>query len=105
MLAAGDPSTVLDGRAGRSASTTTGPSFDPATLGYSVTVSHGTLPGTYTNNAVHVTDDPFAQPVTVSASVAVTRVCTKTITAHPARGPDGLLGHDLPRPVPSWSAR
>ena len=29
---------------------------------------------------MHVTDDPFAEPVTVSASVAVNRVCTKTIT-------------------------
>jgi hypothetical protein len=29
---------------------------------------------------VHITDDPFAQPETESASVAVNRVCTKTIT-------------------------
>jgi hypothetical protein len=79
VVGAGDPSTVLAPGASICLDYE-GPSFDPATLGYSVTVDTGALPGTYTNNAVHVTDDPFAQPVTVSASVAVNRVCTQTIT-------------------------
>jgi uncharacterized repeat protein (TIGR01451 family) len=79
VVGAGDPSTVLAPGASICLDYE-GPSFDTATLGYSVTVDTGALPGTYTNNAVHVTDDPFAQPVTVSASVAVNRVCTQTIT-------------------------
>ena len=94
VVSAGSPSAAL-APAGTICLDYEGPTFDPATLAYSATVATGALPGTYTNNAVHVTDDPFAQPGTVSASVAVNRVCTKTIDPHPPRCTDRLLRHDL----------
>jgi hypothetical protein len=81
LLGAADPSAVLE-EGGSICLDYEGPTFETATLGYSVTVSPGTAPGTYANTAVHVTDDPFAQPATVSASVTVDRVCTTTFTGN-----------------------
>jgi alpha-tubulin suppressor-like RCC1 family protein len=61
VLSAGDPSTVLED--GSSVCFDyEGPSFDPITVGYDVTVDADAPFGTYTNEAVHTTDDPFAQP-------------------------------------------
>jgi hypothetical protein len=79
LVAASDPSAVL-AAGGTICLDYEGPSFDPVTLGYSATVDAGALPGTYTNNAVHITDDPYAQPVVVSEGLAVDRVCTSTIS-------------------------
>jgi uncharacterized repeat protein (TIGR01451 family) len=79
VLAAGDPSPILT-EGGTICLDYVGPSIEPTTLTYSVTVDPGAAPGTYTNSAVHVTDDPFAQPVTVSESVVVSRTCAQTIT-------------------------
>ena len=39
----------------------TGPSFEPVTLSYEVTVQPNAKPGTYTNRAVHTTDDPLRE--------------------------------------------
>ena len=74
-----DPSAVLE-EGGTICLDYEGIPFDTVTLGYSATVDTGVLPGTYTNSAVHITDDPFAQPVIASDSVEVGRVCTLTIT-------------------------
>ena len=74
-----------------------GPSFDPITLGYDVTVDAGDAAGHVHQHAVHVTDDPVRRAGPSRSSVAVDRVCTETITAHPCRGADGLVGNDLRR--------
>jgi uncharacterized repeat protein (TIGR01451 family) len=73
VLNAGDPSTVvqdggticLDYRAS---------TLDPVSLDYDVTVDAGAAPGVYATEAVHVTDDPFAEPATVSVGVEVRSV-------------------------------
>lgn len=48
-----------------------GPSFDTITVSYDATVDPETEPGVYTNEVVHVTDDPFAQPATTFTDVEV----------------------------------
>ncbi len=55
-----------------------GPSFDPITVEYDVTVADNAFTGTYTNAAVHTTDDPFAEPATASDSVSVDGVPNPT---------------------------
>ena len=67
-LSAGDPATVLDDNS-TICLDYVAPVFDPAVLEYRVTVGAGSQPGTITNSAVHVTDDPYAEPVTASDSV------------------------------------
>lgn len=47
-----------------------GPSFDPVTITYDVTVDGGAS-GTLTNNVVHITDDPAAEAVSTSVDVTV----------------------------------
>jgi hypothetical protein len=81
LLDASDPSTLLE-EGGSICLDYEGPSFETITLGYDVTVDVGAASGTYTNEAVHVTDDPYAEPVTASASVEVEGVveCTRLIT-------------------------
>ena len=49
----------------------TGPSFEPVTLSYEVTVQPNAKPGTYTNRAVHTTDDPYAEEEVATAAVQV----------------------------------
>jgi uncharacterized repeat protein (TIGR01451 family) len=48
-----------------------GETFDPVTVGYDVAVDADAVSGTYTNAAVHTTDDPFAQEATASADVEI----------------------------------
>jgi uncharacterized repeat protein (TIGR01451 family) len=48
-----------------------GPSFDPIIVGYDVTVAADAASDTYTNQATHVTDDPYARTESVSHVVAV----------------------------------
>ena len=79
VVGAGDPSTVLEDD-GTICLDFQGPSFDPITLGYDVTVDDGAPSGTYTNTLVHVTDDPFAQPVTITNALEVAVDCSRTIT-------------------------
>ncbi|HSM43879.1 MAG TPA: DUF11 domain-containing protein, partial [Acidimicrobiia bacterium] len=71
VLNAGDPSDVLE-EGGTFCFDYEGPSFDPITFGYDVTVDADAASGTYTNEAVHVTDDPYDQPAVASANVEVT---------------------------------
>ena len=79
MLGAGNPAGLLQ-TGGSICLNFEGPSFDPITVGYDVTVDAGTPSGTYTNEAVHVTDDPFAEPVTVTEDLDVAVDCTRTIS-------------------------
>ncbi len=84
VVGAGDPSGVLEA-GGSICLDYAGPSFDPIAIGYDVTVDEGAASGTYTNEAVHTTDDPYAQPETATASVEVAGIdpepeCTNTIT-------------------------
>jgi uncharacterized repeat protein (TIGR01451 family) len=84
VLNASDPSAVLE-EGGSFCLDYEGASFDPITLGYDVTVDEDATSGTYTNEAVHTTDDPYARPETATASVEVTGTdpepeCTDTIT-------------------------
>ena len=80
-LNVGDPSTVLE-PGGTICLDWEGPSFDPVTVSYDVTVDAGVFTGTYTNGAVHTTDDPFAQEETASAEVAVSGIapCTDVLS-------------------------
>jgi uncharacterized repeat protein (TIGR01451 family) len=48
-----------------------GPVATPIVLDYSVTVDDPVAPGTYTNSANHITDDPYALPATAEAEVTV----------------------------------
>ena len=59
-----------------------GPSIDPVTLSYEVTVDPEAVTGTYTNTVEHVTDDPSDAPAQASADVAVTGVaaCDEVLT-------------------------
>jgi uncharacterized repeat protein (TIGR01451 family) len=70
LVGAGDPSTVLSAP-GTICLDYVGPELAAITVGYSVTVDADATPGTSTNAAVHVTDDPFAQPATASADVEI----------------------------------
>jgi hypothetical protein len=58
------------------------PDIEPETLSYEVTVDPGVITGTYTNSAEHVTSDPFDEPASVSADVAVTGLaaCDEVLT-------------------------
>lgn len=69
-LNAGDPSGILE-EGGTICLDYEGPSFGEITLAYDVTVDEDAEPGIYTNEVVHVTDDPFAQPATTSTDVEV----------------------------------
>lgn len=81
VLNVDDPSTVLE-PGGTICLDWEGPSFDPVTLTYDVTVDDGVFTGTYTNEAVHTTDDPFAQEETASVDVAVAGLapCTDVVS-------------------------
>ena len=48
-----------------------GASFEPVTLSYEVEVRPNAKPGTYRNEAVHTTDDPYADDQVASADVQV----------------------------------
>jgi uncharacterized repeat protein (TIGR01451 family) len=48
-----------------------GPTAEPIVLDYSVTVDAPIDPGTYTNTATHITDDPYALEATASADVDI----------------------------------
>ena len=76
-LNAGDPSTEIEA-GGSICLDYNGPTFDPITVEYDVTVAENTFTGTYTNAAVHTTDDPFAEPATASDSVEVDGVPNPT---------------------------
>ncbi len=73
LLDAGDPSALLT-EGGSICLDYIAPSFDPITVGYDVTVDDGAFSGTYTNAAVHTTDDPFAQEATASVDVEITGI-------------------------------
>jgi uncharacterized repeat protein (TIGR01451 family) len=48
-----------------------GPTAEPIVLDYSVTVGAPIDPGTYTNTATHITDDPYALEAAASADVDI----------------------------------
>jgi uncharacterized repeat protein (TIGR01451 family) len=73
----GDPSTTLTA-GGSICLDYDGPTFDPITVEYDVTVADNAFTGTYTNAAVHDTSDPFAEPATASDSVSVSGVPNPT---------------------------
>ena len=77
VLGAGDPSTEIEA-GGSICLDYNGPTFDPITVEYDVTVADNAFTGTYTNAAVHTTDDPFAEPATASDSVEVDGVPNPT---------------------------
>ncbi|MET0459049.1 MAG: pre-peptidase C-terminal domain-containing protein, partial [Ilumatobacteraceae bacterium] len=91
VLNAGDPSSVLED-GGTICLDYEGPSYEPITVGYDVTVDAGAAPGTYTNALVHITDDPYAQPVTVSTDVEVDIECTRVLTGGRVGGLDVASG-------------
>jgi uncharacterized repeat protein (TIGR01451 family) len=70
-LNAGDPAGVIED-GGSICLDYEGPTFDVITLGYDVTVDPDAESGIYTNEVVHVTDDPGAQPATTSTDVEIT---------------------------------
>ena len=78
ILGADDPATVL-AAPGSICLDYNGPTFDPVELTYTTTVDLDAPPGTAANTAVHVTDDPYAEPVAVSAPVVIGSPCTTTI--------------------------
>lgn len=56
-----------------------GPTFEPVTITYQVTVDEGVADGdVLTNAATHVTDDPGARPVTTGVDVTVEGVVAET---------------------------
>ena len=72
VLGAGDPAGVVSPSPGGSFCLDyEGPSFDPITVGYDVTVHEDALTGTYTNLASHITDDPYAKSVVASFDLEV----------------------------------
>jgi uncharacterized repeat protein (TIGR01451 family) len=71
LVGAGDPSAVVS-EGGTICFDYEGFVIEPVTLGYTATVDTDAQTGTATNAAVHVTDDPYAQPVTASVDVAIT---------------------------------
>ncbi|MBE1875547.1 S8 family serine peptidase [Myceligenerans pegani] len=81
VVNAGDPSSALT-EGGSICLDYVGPSIDPVTLSYEVTVDPDAISGTYTNTAEHVTSDPFDEPAVASADVAVTGLapCDEVIT-------------------------
>jgi uncharacterized repeat protein (TIGR01451 family) len=89
VLSNGDPSTVLTGP-GSICLNYEPVVSDPITFGYDVTVDADAHTGVATNAAVHVTDDPYALPVTASVDVAITGneppPCTKVITGFRSGG-------------------
>ena len=70
ILGAGDPAGVVS-PSGSICLDYDGPTFDPITVGYDVTVHEDALTGTYTNQASHITDDPYAQSVVTSFDLEV----------------------------------
>ncbi|MFD2796023.1 S8 family serine peptidase [Promicromonospora vindobonensis] len=73
VVNAGDPTEALaDG--GSICLDYVGADVDPVELSYEVTVDQDATTGTYTNSAEHITSDPYAAPVVVSADVTVTGV-------------------------------
>jgi hypothetical protein len=95
VLNAGDPRTVLqDG--GTICLDYRGPTFDPVSLAYDVTVDADAVPGVYATEVVHVTDDPFAEPATAAVDVEVRAV--------PPAAPSGLAARPGDRSARlSWS--
>ncbi|RPF20931.1 S8 family serine peptidase [Myceligenerans xiligouense] len=81
VVNAGDPSVAV-AEGGSICLDYVGPSVEPVTLSYDVTVDPDAITGTYTNTAEHVTADPFDAPATASADVAVTGLapCDEVIT-------------------------
>ena len=72
ILGAGDPAGVVTpSPTGSFCLDYEGPSFDPITVGYDVTVHEDALTGTYTNQASHITDDPYAEVVLESFDLEV----------------------------------
>jgi uncharacterized repeat protein (TIGR01451 family) len=71
LVGAGDPAPVI-GEGGTICLDYQGFVLEPVTVSYTVTVDDDAQTGTATNAAVHVTDDPYAQPVTASVDVAIT---------------------------------
>jgi uncharacterized repeat protein (TIGR01451 family) len=61
-----------------------GPSFDAVSFGYDVTVDPTPTDVTLTNEAVHVTDDPYAQEAVASFDLEVTGANVESITVSPA---------------------
>ncbi|MBO0610741.1 S8 family serine peptidase [Myceligenerans salitolerans] len=81
VVNAGDPSVAV-AEGGSICLDYAGPSVEPVTLSYDVTVDPDAITGTYTNTAEHVTSDPFDAPAEASADVAVTGLapCDEVIT-------------------------
>ncbi|GAB4086003.1 S8 family serine peptidase [Myceligenerans cantabricum] len=81
VVNAGDPSAALT-EGGSVCLDHVGPSVEPVTLSYEVTVDPDAITGTYTNTAEHVTSDPFDASAVASADVAVTGLapCDEVIT-------------------------
>ncbi|MFW6091254.1 MAG: S8 family serine peptidase [Actinomycetota bacterium] len=73
VLGAGDPAALLE-QGGSICLDYEGPTFEPITVGYDVTVDDDAFSDTYTNDVVHVTDDPFAEEATESVDVEVTGI-------------------------------
>ncbi len=72
ILGAGDPAGVVSASpSGSFCLDYEGPTFDPITVGYDVTVHEDALTGTYTNHVSHITDDPYAKSVVTSFDLEV----------------------------------
>lgn len=82
VLNAGDPAGVLT-EGGSFCLDYEGPTFDPITVGYDVTVHEDAITGTFTNEASHVTDDPYAQSETVSHDLEVDGNSVTAMTVTP----------------------
>jgi uncharacterized repeat protein (TIGR01451 family) len=91
-LNAGDPAGLLE-EGGTICLDYEGPSFDAVTLAYDVAVDADAVSGTYTNEVVHVTDDPYDEPAVASADVEITGAATDLaiVKAGEVSGPNEVL--------------
>lgn len=92
LLDAGDPSALLT-EGGTICLDYIAPTFDPITVGYDVTVDDGAISGTYTNAAVHTTDDPFAQDATASTDACEPNNIVGPVTVTNTDGPSVIAGN------------
>ena len=78
ILAAGDPEGVLTN--GSICLDYLTPTFEPLVLSYTAVANYDAEIGPVSNRAVHVTDDPYAQPATAAANLEVVSPCDRTVT-------------------------
>ncbi|MFD2025379.1 S8 family serine peptidase [Promicromonospora aerolata] len=101
VVNAGDPTEALaDG--GSICLDYAGPSLDPVELSYDVTVDQDATTGTYTNSAEHITSDPYAAPVVVSADVTVTGVAAPAWEARTTYRAGDSVSYDGAVYVAQW---